>query len=112
MSNEQTVKSLVSQFNFATMRAKEIAESLLTRAVEQGREEKMMERISFHFKRAHDMPEGHKKLLELAKDWDGMARSVRALNVRALHEGVAIVFSDEGALKNKAIIAPPSHRLH
>ena len=85
MSTEKTVNSLVSQFNFVSMRAKEIAKSLLTRAVNEGREEKMMERITHHFNRAHDMPPGHEEGIAFARKMDelcGKSQSLRKMSIR------------------------------
>ena len=78
-------RSIISEFNFASMKAKEIAVSLMTRAIDRGDTQKMYERISHHFNRAHDMPEEHKHGLVWARLWDqiGESQGVRAMNMVA-----------------------------
>lgn len=106
MSTARTVSSLVSNFNFLSMRAKEIAESLLTRAVKQGREGEMMERISYHFNRAHDMPEGHAEGIKLARIYDERCGSSQTLRKMSLRTGM--LFEDT-TLGNAPMPKPTLH---
>ncbi len=88
MQNAETAETLVSKFNFMSMKAKDIAVSLMTRALDRGDEDRMLERITFHFNRAHDMPEEHKQGLALAEFYDlkcGKSQALRKLSLRTGH---------------------------
>lgn len=87
MSIKKIVKDLVSQFNFATDRSQEIAESLLSRAVEEGREEKTMAQIRECFERINDMPEDHKAGIALARQMDELCGNSQALRTMSLRDG-------------------------
>lgn len=106
MSTQKTVSGLVAQFNFHSMRAKGIVESLLTRAVAQGREKDMMERIAFHFNRAHEIPEDHEEGLALARLYDERCGSSQVLRKMSLRTGM--LFEDT-TLGNAPLKKPTIH---
>lgn len=106
MSTVHVVESLVAQFNFLSMRAREIAESLLTRAVDQGREGEMMEKIGARLERAHTMPEGHESGLSLARIFDERCGASQTLRKASLRTGV--LFEDM-TLGNAPIVKPTYH---
>jgi len=82
------VESLVSQFNFLSMRARDIAVSLLTRAIPEGRESEMLEKIGQRVERAHYMPEGHEEGLRLALLFDHYCGPSQTLRKTSLRTGV------------------------
>lgn len=88
MSTLVTAERLVAQFNFLSMKAKEIAQTLLVRAVDQGREEEMVKKIGARLESAHYMPEGHAEGLKLAKIFDERCGASQTLRKTSLRTGV------------------------
>ena len=90
MSTLVTAERLVAQFNFLSMKAKEIAQTLLVRAVDQGREDEMVKKIGARLESAHDMPESHAEGLKLAQVFDERCGTSQALRKSSLKTGVLL----------------------